>query len=190
MKLLFDENLSPNMNQSVQLSIFKKRCHEYHTCLIFATMGLENIADTFRQSIVEDEDPDLFLVSGNPNENKPHSQIKLKKALMYSQRDGRFSDTLSKSMIVAIYTEWDEVFRQRIAAELESEAKNVMCDLMGDLRFVRHWIVHNKSTVDKNHTKIKVLPWHLHQGQELKVSSQMFSDIINCVNFMSVKIRI
>ena len=178
------------MNTIIELSNFQKRCHQYHTCFTFATMGLQNIADQFRDHIVESQDQNLFIGSGHPDENKPQSRISLKEAVIFSEKDGVFSDTLAKSIILAIYTEWDETYRQKIAAEEGVEAKNVMCDLMGDLRFVRHWIVHNKSIVDKNYTKFKILRWHLHQGQELKVSNEMFSGIIDCINTMTVAINV
>jgi hypothetical protein len=178
------------MNPSVELSNFQKRCHEYYTCFAFATMGLQNIADQFRPRIIESQDQSLFIGSGHPSENKTQSRIRLKEAVMYSEKDGVFSDTLAKSMIIAIYTEWDETFRQKIGAEVGVESKHVMCDLMGDLRFIRHWLVHNKSIVDKNYTKFKVLHWHLQQGQKLKVSNEMFSEIIDCVNVMAVKISV
>lgn len=178
------------MNRSIELSNFQKRCHQYYTCFIFATMGLQNIADKFKLSIIENQDQSLFIGSGHPDENKTLSQINLKEAVMYSQKDGVFSDTLAKSIIVNIYTEWNENYRQRIGAEVGTEAKNVMCDLMGDLRFVRNCIIHNKSTVDKNCTKFKILGWHLRQGEELKVSNAMFSEILDCINAMTVTINI
>ncbi|MBD2612334.1 MAG: hypothetical protein RMY62_023595 [Nostoc sp. ZfuVER08] len=137
---------------------------------------------------MDNEDQKLFIGSGHPDEAKPHSQIRMRDALLYSEKDGVFSDTIAKSIIVAIYSEWDEMYRQKIADEVGVEAKNLASDLMGDLRHVRNWIVHNKSVVDKNHKKIKILPWQLHQGEELKVSSEMFSSLIDAINVMQVAV--
>ena len=147
-------------------------------------MGLQNIADKLRSHthIVEGQTPNLFIGSGHPAEGKAHSRILLKDAVIYSETDGVFSDTLAKAIIIAIYTEWDKTYRQKVAAEFGMEAKNIACDLMGDLRFVRHWIIHNKSIIDKNHAKIKILPWSLHQGEELHISNKMFSGIIDNIN--------
>jgi hypothetical protein len=57
---------------------------------------------------------------------------------------------------------------------------------MDDLRFVRIRIVHKKSVIDKDCTKIKVLPWRISEGEQLKVSSEMFSNPIDKINVMSV----
>jgi hypothetical protein len=177
------------MNRSTELSNFQKRCHEYYTCFTFATLGLQNTANQFRYQINENPKQSLFIGSGHPNENKTQSQIRLKDAVMYSEKDGLFSDILAKSIIVTIYTEWDEVYRPKIAAEVETETKNVMCDLMGDLRFIRHCLIHKKSIVDKNCTKFKILTWSLYADQELKVSEEMFAEFIDCINTMVVKIN-
>lgn len=177
------------MNRSTELSNFQNRCQEYYTCFIFATLGLQNIANQFRHRINENPKQSLFIGSGHPNENKTHSQIGLKDAVIYSDEDGLFSDILAKSIIVTIYTEWDEIYRPKIAAEVGTETKKVMCDLMGDLRFIRHCLIHKKSIVDKNCTKFKILTWSFSEGQELKVSQAMFAEFIDCINTMSVKIN-
>ena len=177
------------MNISQELIRFQERCHQYFTCFTFATRGLQHVAENLRPHIVEQQNQSLFIGSGHPNEAKPHSQIKMKDALLYSKKDGIFSDTIAKSIIVAIYSEWDEMYRQKIANEVGVETKSITSDLMGDIRHVRNWIVHNKSLVDKNHAKIKILSWQLHEGQELKVSSEMFSILIDEVNVMQVAVK-
>jgi hypothetical protein len=50
---------------------------------------------------------------------------------------------------------------------------------MGDVRIVRHRIVHNKSYIDENYEKMKVLDWPLAEGSELKLSDEKFSDLIH-----------
>jgi hypothetical protein len=111
-------------------------------------MGLHNIANTFRSRIVEGQNPSLFIGSGHPDEDKTHSRILLRDAIQFSEQDGVFADTLAKAIIISIYTEWDETYRQKIAAEIGVKAKDIACDLMGDLRIVRHWVIHNKSFVE------------------------------------------
>jgi len=152
-------------------------------------MGLQNVADKLRSRLVEGQDPSLFIGTGHPDQGKTHSRIKLRVAVASSARDGEFSDTIDKSIIVAIFSEWEGLYRRKIAKEVGVEAKRVTSDLMGDLRIVRNWIVHSKSVVGKNCTRIKVLSWQLHQDQELKVTGQMFSSLIDEINAMSVEVR-
>ncbi len=152
-------------------------------------MGLQSIADKFRSNIIDRQDQKLFIGSGHPDKGQTHSQIKLKDAVRFSEKDGEFSDTIAKSIIVSIYSEWDELYRHKVAVEAAVGAKNVTCDLMGDLRFVRHWIIHKKSVIDKDCTRIKILPWRLSQGEQLKVSSEMFSNLIDKINVMQVAVN-
>src|SRR5688500_9303353 len=122
------------MITSKELSNFQQRCHEYYTCFSFAALGLENIADRFRPHAAADKNANLFLGSGYPDEGNLHARILLKDAVAYSEKDGVFSDTVAKSILVVMYTEWDEIFRPKIAVEFGVETKNIACDLMGDLR--------------------------------------------------------
>jgi hypothetical protein len=171
---------------SGELSKFQERCHHYFTCFTFAAKGLQSVADKFRPGLVEGKNQSLFIGSGHPDEGKAHSKVKLKDAVLSSAKDGVFSDTIAKSIIVTIYSEWEEMYRHKIAEEAGAEAKNIISDLMGDLRIVRNWIVHNKSVVDKDRAKIKVLSWQLQEGHELKVTSEMFSSLIDNINAMTV----
>ena len=177
------------MNTSNELKKFQERCHQYFTCFTFATKGLENVAEKFKPYILEDQDPKLFIGSGHPDEGKAHSKISLKDAVIHSQKNGMFSDMIAKAIIVTIYSEWDELYRHKIAHEVNLDSKNVASDLMGDLRIVRHWIVHNKSVIDKDHTKIKILPWPLRFGEELKISNEMFSSLIDMINVMKIVVH-
>lgn len=177
------------MNKSIELSKFQERCHQYFTCFTFASMGLQSIADNLRPGIVEGLDQNFLIGSGHPDQGKAHSKVKLKDAVISSGKDGLFSDTIAKSIIVAVYSEWDVVYRPAIAREVGSQANDLASDLMGDLRLVRHWIIHNKSVVDKNCSKIKELSWRLRQDQELKVTGEMFSDLIDSINVMAVTVH-
>jgi len=51
-----------------------------------------------------------------------------------------------------------------------------------------NWIVHNKSIVDDSYTKVKVLRWHLTQGEKLRISQDMFSSLIDEINLMAVAV--
>ncbi|MGR3342583.1 MAG: hypothetical protein ACU0DI_05045, partial [Paracoccaceae bacterium] len=40
------------------------------------------------------------------------------------------------------------------------EKDEVWCDVMGDVRYIRHWILHTKSVADeKRLKKMKILDW-------------------------------
>jgi hypothetical protein len=86
-------------------------------------VGLQSIADKLRSNIVECQDQKLFIGSGHPDKGQTHSQIKLKDAVRFSGKDGEFSDTIAKSIIVSICSEWDELYRHKVAVEAGVERK-------------------------------------------------------------------
>lgn len=147
------------------------------------------MAENFKPHFLEGQEQKLFIGSGHPDQGQAHSKISLKDAVTHSQKNGMFSDMIAKAIIVTVYSEWDELYRHKIAHEVEADAKNVASDLMGDLRIVRHWIVHKKSVIDKDHTKIKILPWPLSFGEELKISNDMFSSLIDMINVMKIVVH-
>ncbi len=59
---------------------------------------------------------------------------------------------------------------------------------MGDLRLVRICIVHGKSVVTTEHTKLKELKWQLAPG-EFRITNDMFSGLIDQINKMQVLIE-
>jgi hypothetical protein len=63
--------------------------------------------------------------------------------------------------------------------------KGVRSDLMGDLRLIRHCIVHNKSVITSEPEKLKDLKWQLAPG-ELRITYDMFSGLIDQINRMQV----
>lgn len=102
----------------------------------------------------------------------------------FSSKDGLYINTLAKSLMVSLYSEWDELYRHRLATGIGVEAAAIRADLMGDLRHVRNWIVHNKSVVGKN--QLKVLPWHESAGSILAVSEERFAQFMDKLNEMEV----
>jgi len=105
----------------------------------------------------------------------------MRDAVKYSEKDGEYADRIAKAMFVTLYAEWDERFRKMIATECGVAAKQIKSDLMGDVRLVRHWIVHNKSVVNKKRHDLKVLPWQFDAG-ELKITADRFAAFMVLVN--------
>ena len=56
---------------------------------------------------------------------------------------GEFERLYAKAFVVFTYEIWNDVTRNQIAATLRLEdPKHVKCDLVGDLRFLRNWLIH------------------------------------------------
>lgn len=170
------------------LSAFQALCHEYYTCYVFAADGMEKHVATLPIDLQKYPNQKIYIGHTHPNEDNAQSVISAAKAAASAKRDGDFSDIIAKALLIRMYAEWDERYRHQIAEEFTVEAKCVRSNLMGDLRHVRHWIVHGKSVVGASVTKICVLPWKLADGDALRVTSAMFREFADCVNSMQVEV--
>jgi len=93
-------------------------------------------------------------------------------------------------LIVRIYSDWDEKFRAAIGLEYGVGAKAVSCDLMGDVRHVRNWIIHKKSVVPPCAKPLKILPWELAPRDALVLTKDRFEQLMIELNRMVVGIDI
>ena len=74
-------------------------------------------------------------------------------------KDGSNTQQHSQSVLVFIYSYWEHDIRPRLERAKNDE---VLSDLMGDLRFVRHSILHHKGIM------------RLEKNQEFKILGDMF----------------
>lgn len=62
------------------------------------------------------------------------------------------------SSVVFLFARWDEVIRPKLASALGVETRDVKVDVMGDLRILRHAILHNDAVLaPSQHAKLKCL---------------------------------
>lgn len=175
------------MGESVELVKFQQRCFEYFTCYYLATKGLEKFASEICIDSAVNADPNLIIATGPPGSGTVLSKMSAIMAKDFSLKDGVFSEVLAQSLIIRIYAEWDELYRHKVAEEFKVKAKDVSCDLMGDLRLIRHWIVHKKCIVGCNFNKIRILKWNLCANTRLIVSRENFRELMERLNDMQVQ---
>ncbi|TBD79708.1 hypothetical protein [Rhizobium ruizarguesonis] len=78
---------------------------------------------------------------------------------------------LCRSIIVFIFAYWDEQARPAIAAVRGVPSSDVRVDALGDLRLVRHAIIHNKGILDpKEHRKMKAMAELFEPGAPISLS--------------------
>ena len=166
---------------------FRRSCQKYFMCYVVASQGLME-----RAAKIEAQAPDrsktVYVGKGHPDEGNWQGSMKIGDFLDYSARDGQFADQIAKSFIISLYSEWEELYRHKIATQVGASQKDVKCDLMGDLRLIRHCIVHNKSVITREHEKLKELKWQLRPG-ELQITNDMFSGLIDQINRMQVLVQ-
>ncbi|MBN9406565.1 MAG: hypothetical protein J0I00_14245 [Burkholderiales bacterium] len=177
-----------NDQQSSALSAFQVHCQEIYICYSLASVGIADQADKISKN-----DPDrskrIFVGVGHPSKGNFQGVMNLGKYLDSSARNGEFSSIIAKSFVTTIYSLWDEYYRHLVAEDVGATAKEVKSGLMGDLRKVRHCIVHNKSLVSKELEQLEELKWRLEAGAMLKISDEMFQGLMDQINAIRVKVE-
>ena len=73
---------------------------------------------------------------------------------------GPFSQIVAHGILNWIYAIWETRYRKKIAEELDQKHQdNVVSNVMGDLRVIRHFIAHDFAFSDDSLHKLKVFTW-------------------------------
>lgn len=119
------------------------------------------------------------------------ASMKIEDFLKGLEDGGEFENQHAKAFLVLIYHLWDEKYRPAIGNLLSVDpTEQVLCDLMGDVRLVRHLIIHNDSVVPQGFVRrLTMLQeiWDLQPG-ELKLTEKMIHSLMEQINAIRVKI--
>ena len=182
----------PVINQAVKiLDTFRDYCQRQYLACFYAQMGVNYERERFNPA------PANRLTVGSQLPDAPQlpgrsviaeiNQSDLYEAL---KPDGDFCNQHANALVVFIYHLWDDNFRKKIADVLSISKNEVECDLMGDVREIRHRIIHNQSDIPQNlPNKLKILShiWNIAPG-ELRISSNMIHSLMEQINAIRVKI--
>lgn len=166
---------------------FRLFCQEYLFCLYSACEGLSQNAKRLKGRPVK-KDERFWLASNCPDNPKYHASMNMQDCLDKSAENGHFSNELAKSLLCTIYSAWDEYYRHKIAVAAEAEPSDIRVPLMGDLRKIRHCILHKKSQITDEHLGFEKLKWILTPGV-LFVTTEMFRDFIDQVNEVEIIVK-
>jgi len=170
------------------LAEFQAACQSYFACFALANMGMKTFSEQLSK-VPGPKDATVFLSAEDPTKRKATATMTIGELLNFAAPDGHFTDTLAKSMLVRIFTAWEEYYRPMFAEAIGvDDPDRVKCDLLGDLRLIRNCIVHAKSVITNEHIRIKVLAWHLSPGQ-LLVTDAMFTQFIEQTHRLHIYVR-
>lgn len=178
--------MTENENQENALTEYIDSCNDHFVAVFFAVEGLELRRNKFKMALKASPllNPNYFVSRRRPGKGVPYAAcIKLRSAISNSSKDGPYSDMLYKSILVLMYAEWEEYYRELIGQQIGASRKeHVQCVFVGELRYIRNWIVHRRSVPDKNVTKIQHIPWSFVQGQRFSITSSMLQDFMEILN--------
>lgn len=130
----------------------------------------------------------LWLGSDLETNKKLHARMDIRELISRCAKNGLFTTELTKALLCMIYSMWDEIFRHKIAEAYGCEPEKIFCPLMGDLRKIRHCIVHHKSLISESGLNFEYLSWQLPVGP-LAVTSEMFRGFNDAIRGQGMHIR-
>lgn len=154
---------------------FIDQCDEYLMCLHFAAMGISAEGERFKKQGAK-KGQQIWIASDTATKAEFHARMDASDFIEKSARNGYFSNELVKSLLCMIYSLWDETYRHKIAAAANIDAGDIVAPLMGDLRKIRHCIIHNKSEISDKGINFEALNWSLTPGK-LIITENMFIEL-------------
>ena len=67
----------------------------------------------------------------------------------YTRDPEEIARILSTMCVALMYSTWENKYRDKIAGILNCKSKEIKCDIMGDLRKIRNYLVHDANNVGK-----------------------------------------
>jgi len=120
---------------------------------------------------------------GDPNDpqNIMWHKVTQKKFKERTIKNGINDKTVCRNCIVLIYEFWETEYRNRVSQALSVKRDTILIPIIGDLRLIRHAILHNKSRVTKDIvTKAEVIKGY-NEGQEIIFSEKEMYGIVQAV---------
>jgi len=84
---------------------------------------------------------------------------------------------IGRMCVLTIYQYWEDHFRGQMAIELEVKKDDIVSDIMGDLRLIRHSIIHHGGVTLRAVENCKLINW-FKEGDEISIDESKFKQIV------------
>ena len=191
---MFGENIEDVIAAFNTVQEFVSATHKNYIAFFTAMHGMQLFLQQYGNIFVPEHANNTFFIGSGPPDT-PQSpgvstigQIPQGDLMDSLASGGTFEDYHAKAFLVTIYHLWDEYFRPRLANELSVKSNQVICALMGDLRQVRNWIIHEQSMVPADYSaKLPFINqvWPIEPGHFL-ITSKMINSLMEQANSLRV----
>ena len=171
---------SKKKNADKVLNEFSENFDEYVFCMSFATKGIHIFGKQLASENTSESQQSWIATDCNTTSPNMRARMNTTDCIDKCSKDGHFSNEIMKSLLCTVYALWDEVYRHRLSEAIDIEPRYIECPLMGDLRKVRHCIIHSKSTVPVRGFEFEELTWELSPGK-LTITYDMFLELNDLV---------
>lgn len=131
-----------------------------------------------------------FYGVGNPNDPKNIMWHKAtqKQFKERTAKGGINEKTACRNCIVLIYEFWETEYRNRIARALKVGRDKILIPIIGDLRLIRHAILHNKSRVTNELVNKSEIINGFSEGQEIYFADNFMYEIVRFIKLAMDKL--
>lgn len=177
------------------LENYLRDCGKWFVFFEIVRVQLRNFDQKMKPFMKPEHRDSLYAIGGQlpdqtqlPGKSTPArmTQGQLLEALV---PNGDFDSVLCRSLLVFLYSRWEESYRKSLA-ETSGVAKScIWCDLMGEVRKVRNFLVHRNNRVPKHmEYSFEVLPWKELRGH-WELTPEMFTSFMEQANSLEVRIE-
>ena len=136
-----------------------------------------------------------FTLSGYYGEGKAQAiwaRLPVGEVIDAFAENGEFERLYAKAFVVFSYHLWEDFARPRIAQELGVDHNDVKSELMGEWRYLRHWLVHPHGDTERDYFKnanmlAVVLP-SLQPGHPEMKADWVFP-LVGCLNSLDLTVN-
>jgi hypothetical protein len=119
----------------------------------------------------ENPDPTFFMGTGNPNEMfAPYAKWRISEALQQLRTDGPLDQRIGQQWLVVTFTGWEHEYRPRLARAAGVKPDALSFPLLGDIRHLRHDVVHHHGVATHEHAgRCTVIRHWVEVGNPIKI---------------------
>ncbi len=196
--VIYDEKIPQSAGDKAMKNLvaFRDKCQELSILFDIISAGKKLWLKQYQSIFQQSHDNVITFGSMFPDHPQSHGRSTLsattvKRLLELLEPEGEYEDLVAKTIVVFIYQLWDEEYRYKIANSLSIKSKDMVeCTLMGEIRHIRHAIVHKHSVVkQKTVDQLRMLPhiWTIKAGK-LLLTSAMIHALMEQINAIRIKV--
>jgi hypothetical protein len=137
----------------------------------------------------ENPDPAVYIGIGDPNDptSKQYAVFRASQIPGLVKKGGPISTQLGHQWAVFVFTEWETNLRPRLAAASGSTPDEIQADVFGDLRCIRHDILHHHGIASAEWSgRCRILRW-FRPGSPVVIEAEHIAEFMRLVPWDELK---
>lgn len=136
-------------------------------------LGSDGIPSIVHTSVEDPTAPDVIVSS-----TRLSSEF-----LEANSRSGSNEQQMSRAIVIFVYSYWEDVTRYKCAKSLGCHKNEVRLPVLGDLRLIRHTILHDQGILSQqNHKRLEVLNEFFRPSVEVIITHDKMHNIFRLID--------